>query len=485
MIQPKPFIQLFSLHGLVRGRDPELGRDADTGGQVLYVLELARALGRHPGVGRVELVTRLIDDPAAGPAYAAPEEHLGGNAYLVRLPFGGPGYLRKEALWPHLDELVEQVLARIERTGRVPDVLHGHYADGGAACTRLAERLGRPMLHTGHSLGRTKRAQLLAAGHDPLELERSFCLERRIREEERTFERAAAIVASTAQERTEQYGDYEADVAAKIRVIPPGVDVERFQAYDECYEPAVVGKLEAEIGRFLSEPAKPMILAISRPAQKKNLAALVHAYGADPDLQAAANLVIFAGTRDDIASMPPNEAGVLAELLMLKDRYDLYGRMAVPKAHDATSDVPVLYRMAARSGGVFVNPALTEPFGLTLLEAAASGLPVLATEEGGPPDIIAACRNGLVVPPLDPAMIARGIHEIIGKRERWQRFSRAGIAGVRRHYAWDAHVERYLELVADVRGQAVGPARARTFLACVPAAPRLLGPSCVVGGPHA
>ena len=54
------YICLISAHGLIRGENPELGRDADTGGQVLYVLELARALSRHPDVGRVELMTRQI-----------------------------------------------------------------------------------------------------------------------------------------------------------------------------------------------------------------------------------------------------------------------------------------------------------------------------------------------------------------------------------------------------------------------------------------
>ena len=40
------YIALISLHGLIRGEEPELGRDADTGGQTKYVVELARALGR-------------------------------------------------------------------------------------------------------------------------------------------------------------------------------------------------------------------------------------------------------------------------------------------------------------------------------------------------------------------------------------------------------------------------------------------------------
>ncbi|MBT8355955.1 MAG: hypothetical protein KJO60_15625, partial [Desulfofustis sp.] len=58
------YIQLFSVHGLIRGESPELGRDADTGGQVKYVLELAKALGECEEIDRVDLVTRLIDDKA-------------------------------------------------------------------------------------------------------------------------------------------------------------------------------------------------------------------------------------------------------------------------------------------------------------------------------------------------------------------------------------------------------------------------------------
>ncbi|MCJ7603563.1 MAG: hypothetical protein MUO63_18945, partial [Desulfobulbaceae bacterium] len=60
MSKPGLYIQLFSIHGLIRGESPELGYDADTGGQVKYVLELARALAVHPDVDQVDLFTRLI-----------------------------------------------------------------------------------------------------------------------------------------------------------------------------------------------------------------------------------------------------------------------------------------------------------------------------------------------------------------------------------------------------------------------------------------
>ena len=56
------YIQLYSIHGLIRGNNLELGRDADTGGQTKYVLELAQTLSEDPRVERVDLVTRQIKD---------------------------------------------------------------------------------------------------------------------------------------------------------------------------------------------------------------------------------------------------------------------------------------------------------------------------------------------------------------------------------------------------------------------------------------
>ena len=51
-----------NLHGLIRSHDLELGRDSDTGGQTLYVLELVKGLAARPEVDKVQLLTRLIVD---------------------------------------------------------------------------------------------------------------------------------------------------------------------------------------------------------------------------------------------------------------------------------------------------------------------------------------------------------------------------------------------------------------------------------------
>ena len=163
-------------------------------------------------------------------------------------------------------------------------------------------------------------------------------------------------------------------------------------------------------------------------------------------MQELANLVIVAGNRDDIRELSEGPQGVLTELLLVADYYDLYGRVALPKHHSA-DDVADIYRLAAATGGVFVNPALTEPFGLTLLEAAASGLPLVATENGGPVDIIGNCQNGLLVDPLDKPAIAGALLTILENPALWQQFSATGLQNVARYYSWDAHAQAYLRKI--------------------------------------
>ncbi len=437
------YILMISVHGLIRGKDMELGRDADTGGQTTYVVELARALARHREVVQVDLLTRLVEDPAVSPDYAQVEESIGSGARILRLPFGPRRYLRKEVLWPHLDQMVDRCLHLLRQQGRLPDLIHTHYADAGYVGQQLSLLLGIPQIHTGHSLGRPKRARLLASGRKEQAIERQFHLARRIAAEEKVLAHASLVVTSTRQEVVDQYGMYQNHDPRRSIVIPPGTDTSRFS-------PPGRKKIDPTIGdsveRFLSRPEKPMILTICRPDTRKNLKGLVKAYGEDPQLQEAANLVIVAGNRDDIRDLDEAQQKVLGDLLLDIDRYDLWGKVAFPKHHSA-DDVPELYRMAARRRGVFVNPALTEPFGLTLIEAAASGLPFVATEDGGPRDIVGNCRNGLLVNALDPSAIAAALNAALADKKQWRLWAKNGVAGVKRHYSWDAHVAKYMKAV--------------------------------------
>lgn len=436
---PGLYVLSLTIHGLVRGTEIELGRDPDTGGQVSYVVDQARALVGHPEVERVDVVTRLVQDRNVDDSYAEPFEELAPGARIVRLPFGPRRYLRKETLWPYLDTLLDQLTRFVRQQGRVPDVIHGHYADGGYVGAQLAKLLGVPFVFTGHSLGRVKRARLLAEGQDEDTLEERYNLVRRIEAEEQALETASLVIASTSQEVEDQYEDYDHYQPERMEVIPPGVDLSRFSPPSLEWEDPPI---RSELDRFLQEPDRPMVLALARPDERKNFSRLVEAFAVTEGLRERANLVLLAGNRDDISEMPPGPRRVLNRILLLVDRHDLYGSVAYPK-HHASGDVPDLYRLAARSRGVFVNPALTEPFGLTLLEAGASGLPLVATDDGGPRDIVGTCENGVLVDPLDPEAMGKAILDLLEDRGRWGRYAKNGVARVHRHFSWDSHARRY------------------------------------------
>lgn len=440
------YIVLISIHGLIRGHNLELGRDADTGGQTKYVVELAKALTKHPDVERVDLVTRRIIDSEVDADYAEPVEHLADNAKIVRIAAGPETYIRKEDLWDHLDSFADNLLSWLHSQARWPDILHSHYADAGYVGVLLSHWTGLPLIHTGHSLGRDKRRRLLALGLPMEEIEQRYHISRRIGAEEDTLTNADLVITSTRNEIEDQYELYDCYTPEKMVIIPPGTDLEQF------HPPAFAdtdNSFSKVLEKFLNEPDKPMILALSRPDERKNIVGLLEAYGESPRLQAMANLVIIAGNREDIRELNEGPQAVLTELLLVADRYDLYGRVALPKHHNA-EDVAGIYRLAAASKGVFINPALTEPFGLTLLEAAASGLPLVATENGGPVDIIGNCHNGLLVDPLDKTAIAEALLTILENPERWQMFSANGLQYVARYYSWDAHAQAYLRRIAPL-----------------------------------
>ncbi|MCW9058817.1 MAG: HAD-IIB family hydrolase [Gammaproteobacteria bacterium] len=442
------YIVLISIHGLIRGHNLELGRDADTGGQIQYVVELAKALAAREDVWRVDLLTRQVVDPKVSADYAERMEPIADKAFIVRLPAGPRRYLRKEVLWPYLDSFTDHALQHVRRIGKVPDIIHSHYADAGYVGSRLSSLLGVTLVHTGHSLGRVKRERLLEQGVKPEVIETQYNIGQRIEAEEVALDHASMVVASTRQEVEEQYSTYDNYQPKRMQVIPPGVDLRRFR-------PATATELRPRVWqslrRFLTHEKRPIILALSRADERKNIQTLVRAYGERPSLRELANLVIVAGNRDDIQAMERGPRQVLTELLLLIDRYDLWGSVAIPKHHEP-DDVPDLYRLATRSGGVFVNPALTEPFGLTLIEAAACGLPLVATHDGGPKDILRHCKNGVLIDPLEADAMGQALEEAISDRRRWKQWSRNGLTGTRKHYAWASHVDKYLRAVRKTWG---------------------------------
>ncbi len=429
-----------NLHGLIRAKDLELGRDADTGGQTLYVLELVKWLASRPEVDHVDLVTRLIQDRRVSIEYSQKKECIDSCANIIRFPFGPKRYLRKELLWPYLDELADQLVTDLRDQDQLPDWIHAHYADAGYVGSLVSRRLGIPLVFTGHSLGREKQRRLLAAGVDHDQIEQTYSISRRIDAEELALAHADLVVTSTRQEAEQQYSRYGNYLFDKAEVVPPGVDASRFHAIQS---PSEVQTVDDLLATFLRQPDLPPLLTISRAVRRKNIPALIEAYGRSPVLRQRHNLVLVLGCRDDPRQLDKQQREVFQQIFDLVDRYDLYGQVAYPKQH-RRDQIPSIYRWAANRRGLFVNPALTEPFGLTLLEAAACGLPMIATDDGGPRDILARCQNGLLADVTDLESLQDSLEEGGSDFSQWKRWSDNGIEGVSRHFSWDAHVCNYL-----------------------------------------
>ena len=454
------------------------------------MVELARELARHPAVHRVDLLTRQICDSTVHDSYSIPEECLQkgegkfGGSFIVRLPCGPRDvYIRKEELWPHIREFADRGLEHAKKTlnslGEAGEpcelyYIHGHYADAGEVAALMAQTLGVDMVLTGHSLGRNKLEHLLASGKQSLSvIESTYSIGRRIEAEERALDEAVMVITSTQQEIHDQWGLYHGYDGGKLHsvsrrrrteyhmplmcVVPPGLDFHGLKAperhsdsKDEGDDPWSLTPVHdrpeppiwREVFKFLSNPRKPVILALSRPDAKKNIATLVRAFGRNETLKELANLVLIMGNRNVIDSLPKGSKSVLMDVLKLVDAYDLYGLVAFPKRH-RQDQVKDIYALAERTRGIFINPALQEPFGLTLIEASAYGVPIVATRHGGPVDIVATLENGFLVDPLSEEEIGNALVKILTEKNLWEEFSRIGSANIHA-YSWKAHCEKSL-----------------------------------------
>ncbi|MCB1435457.1 MAG: glycosyltransferase, partial [Alphaproteobacteria bacterium] len=135
-------LMLISLHGYVAG-SPELGKP-DTGGQVVFVMELAKRFAR---LGyNVDVLTRQFENQPT-------EDRINDNLRVWRIPFGGPGFIRKEDMHDWYGDFVSNALAAIRRHGLMYDVVNSHYWDAGVSGQKIAEELQIPHIHTPHSLG--------------------------------------------------------------------------------------------------------------------------------------------------------------------------------------------------------------------------------------------------------------------------------------------------------------------------------------------
>ena len=116
----------------------------------------------------------------------------------------------------------------------------------------------------------------------------------------------------------------------------------------------------------------------------------------------------------------------------------------------ARDDVPELMRAM----DLFLVPSLAEGICNTILEAMATGLPVIATEVGGNPDLVQPGLTGSLVPAADPTALAETLACYITDSERRQREGRAARARAERDFSLAAMVQGYLRVYDRTLGRA-------------------------------
>ena len=194
-----------------------------------------------------------------------------------------------------------------------------------------------------------------------------------------------------------------------ITVIPMPVDA------------AVATELEQP---FTARGSSDTLLFVGRLVERKGAAYAIRAVAEFSEAGRTVRLVI-------VGDGPEREAlEALAASLAVEDRVEFTGALS-----------PTEVRERYRAGGVFVMPAITdwkgeqEGFGMVVVEAMAFGLPVVATQSGGIPDIVRDGATGILVPERDVGALTRGIAQLLDDGDLATRLAEAARDDVRHRFA--------------------------------------------------
>jgi glycosyltransferase involved in cell wall biosynthesis len=198
--------------------------------------------------------------------------------------------------------------------------------------------------------------------------------------------------------------------AAKISCIWNGIDLERF--------------------RYHGPAAEPVAIAVARLSPVKDFPTLLRGTAlAIRDVPRLRLRIVGAGPER-------SRLEALTRELHLERHVEFLGERA---------EIPELLSTA----GFFVSSSKTEGISLTLLEAMAVGLPVLATSVGGNAEIVLDGRTGRLVEPLNPDAIAAGLVQMCRDQHRWREMGIQGRRRVETHFEVRGMIRQYEALYSE------------------------------------
>ncbi|MEI6742362.1 MAG: glycosyltransferase [bacterium] len=375
----------------------------DGGGMNVYVRELVSALA-HAGL---DCTTYTRAWQAGLPEVVNVEP----NHRVVHIPAGNFDVPKNELL-SVVDEFTENVRAHIVASGGV-DVLHANYWLSGLSAHQLKHELDLPLVTTFHTLARVK-----AQGGD-------FESDIREKSESDIIGCADAICVSCTEEER-QFMDLYGNPPGTLEIVAPGVEHAFFAPGEKRGARHALG-IAFDV---------PVLLFVGRIQPLKGLDVAVQALA---QLQAKnAQLIVVGGASGSEGNEEIEKVMQLARSLGVHNNI----RFVEPQAHHMLS---TYYRAA----DVVVVPSRSESFGLVALEAAACGIPVVASAVGGLLTIIDDGETGYLVPRRDPALFAGHIDELLA-HPTMARAMGAKAAEKARHYTWSFAAARLRRVYTDV-----------------------------------
>ncbi len=487
-------LAILSPHGYF-GQTNVLGRP-DTGGQVVYILDQVRALEKEmrdrllqQGLNiepQIVVLTRLIPN-AEGTTCNERLEPLAGthNARILRVPFRNPDgeviphWISRFEIWPYLEEFAIEAERELlaELSGR-PDLIIGNYSDGNLVASLMSQRLGITQCNIAHALEKTK---YLYSDLYWQQNEAHYHFSSQFTADLISMNTADFIITSTYQEiagTNESAGQYESyslfsmpglyrvvhgiDVHdPKFNIVSPGADAEVYFSYADTdrrlthskpeIEDLVFGKQSHEDRRgMLIESNKPILFTMARMDHIKNVTGLVAWYANNDELRRATNLLIVSGHINPDLSSDAEEHKQIQLMHSLMDQHQLDEQVRWLGVHLEKTLTGELYRYIADRKGAFVQPALFEAFGLTVIEAMSSGLPTFATCFGGPLEIIEDGVSGFHIDPTHGDTAAIDMVKFFTKCSEqsgyWEQISNGSLQRVEARYTWKKYAERMMTL---------------------------------------
>jgi D-inositol-3-phosphate glycosyltransferase len=402
-------IAMLSIHSDPLG---QLGTQ-DTGGMSVYIQELSRELGRAGH--HVDIFTGSSGERQSH------EVHIADNARVIYLNVPESRYIPKSMLYSFLPDLWASLETYRLRNSLFYDLIHSHYWLSGQIGALAQKRWDVPHFLTLHTTGIAKKISCFQE-REPA---------RRLIAERRLVNRCDRILAPTEREKNAIIKYLQAP-RDRIRLVPCGINLERFRPYNREKARNVLG-LETE---------GALILYVGRFTPVKGMDRLMAAMGhlrRHRDMR----LIIVGGDGNEMRNSRAIRR--MSYKMNMKDAVMLRGRVDHNKL--------ALYYSAANA---LVLPSYYESFGLVALESLACGTPVIASRVGAMDSIIHDGITGTVVMDPSPLSLAQAIEDSVAPADhstRSREMIRRSVLG----YNWtnvSSHlIEEYHGVLSDGRDQ--------------------------------